>query len=201
MGDRYRIIATQAKRLLAGGDPSDDNTWDIRELELLAKQVHASFIKNNYFENLQAEGVHGVSGAYVVAFPNVAILEDKDRCEKYSLLPEQYVNLPGDKGVHGVSSMKNQRKGYIPVRNGDIAMLSGLRSGGLQGNVGFYAEGDRIYYYDPCNKLKEPKAMIKLVTPKGNTTPEQELAILAEIMKMVQARRPQDKINDSNPGV
>ena len=81
------VLRDQIIRRLVGGDQISDSQIDPREIELLIFQVLNAAIKIEYFTNIRAEDVHGVSGQYIAVYVR-DVLKDLIRKEEYITLPQ-----------------------------------------------------------------------------------------------------------------
>jgi hypothetical protein len=202
MEDKYKVLAEQVLRLFSGGDASDDSGWDLREIELLVAQAHAMLVRNEYFTNLKTEGQHSVGAEHYTTFVKVPVVFDTERKEDYTLLPAQFISIPGNKGIHQVAQYgKPGALPILPVNPGMASMLEGTRAGGMNGRLMYYPEGNRIFFRSTC-ELPFKFVNIRLLLPSGKSVSlGQELAIMGEVTKLMAQRRPQDKTNDNNQTV
>lgn len=199
--NRYSIIAEQIQRIFAGGDSSEDNELDIREVELLVSQAHANLIKIDYFNNLKAEGLHGVNGQFKTTIYKLPIKLDEDRQEKYVELPKQYLNLPHGKGLDFVSEWnKPKAKPILITTAGHDFFSEGQLWSHMEGHFTCYPEGSRVYFSNKTNREFMVKfANVRLVlNDPSNVSADQEMAIIGEVTRILSIRRPQDKQNDGN---
>lgn len=200
---RYDILSEQIKRILSGGDSSEDSELDLREIRLLVGQVHASLIKISYFDGIKAEGQHGINGQFKTTFYKLPVLTNTDRGgENYVVLPEQCLSLPHGKGLDsGTEWNKPHGKSFIPVSTGFAAMSRGTRYGALEGQFGMYQEGMNVYFVNQTESdFKVPFVNIRIAHGSGDTvSADQELAIIGEVTRLLSARKGQDKQNDGNP--
>lgn len=204
MEEKYSIIAEQILRLFSGGDGSDDNTFDPREVELLVAEAHSYLVKSEYFQNIKAGESHSVNSEHLSSFIKIPVLVDTDRKESFSQLPSQYISLPGNKGINEVRQYgKPAALPLVPLKPGVNSLLSGTASGGMNGRLTYYPEADRIYFPEKAGcDLPFKFVNIRLVVPSGaSVSMGQELAIMAEVTKIMAQRRPQDKVNDNNAQV
>lgn len=204
MEDKYEIIAEQLELMFSGGMPSDDFGIDRREILLLVEQAHSNLVKQEYWLNLKNEGLHSVNSEHLTSFIKLPVLVDAERKESYSLLPSAYISLPGNKGINEVRAWgKPLALPLVPLNPGMNSLLSGTAAGGMNGRQTYYPEADRVYYPEKPNcNLPFQFVNIRLVVPSGTSVSMgQELAIMAEVTKIMAQRRPQDKVNDNNPQV
>lgn len=124
----FDVLAEQLHLMLSNGDPSDDSSYDLRELNLILRQADTQrnnairainadkkrsaqieqlkLDKESYFEDMKAYYEQGgTSEPFIVAFPDVALLLDGGRGQYYFILPDaflavgRYQNLPSEQHV------------------------------------------------------------------------------------------------------
>lgn len=204
--NKYGLLAEQLLRLFSGGDSNDDTQWDLREIELLVSQAHSALVYTTYFQNIKEEDSHAVNSEHYLTFTALPLVFDSVRKESYVLLPEQYLSLPSNKGINQVTQTgKIGVLPILPLKPGMSTMLIGTRAEGMNGRYSYYPEGDRVYFKDPLDpkcSLPFTNVNVRLIRPSGKSlTLGQELAVMAEVTKIMAQRRPQDKVNDNNPTI
>jgi hypothetical protein len=159
--DKY-TLAEQVIRILHGGNPSDDSRMDVREVALFVEQAFSSILRRRLFENKEQSNQE-VNGSYIYTFKNVEVLEDEDLKLYYSELPATAVDMPNEIGMQYVGYMQDQKNPFIKVSHTFCALFKGSMAGKLQGNVGYYVEGDRVYYINWDQGTETCKVLIKMV--------------------------------------
>ena len=197
---RYTYISEQILRIWSGGDSSEDSELDIREIEALVKQAHANLALIGYRENIRTEGLHGINGQNKTTFYKLPVQRDNDRQEMYVELPENYLNLPSNKGLDLVTEWGNNKARQILITSANH-LARGTRLDRYEGNFTCYPEGNRVYFWNGTERdftMKFANVRVALADPK-NLSSDQELAIIGEVSRILSIRRPQDKQNDGNP--
>lgn len=206
MNTSKKQLAEQVIRFLSGGNTTNDEELDLRELILYVSQALASIVRIRYYQN-KAEGDDYINGLFIYSFKNVLVQKDEDLNQYYAELPASTMDLPNDSAVHFVGYMQDQSKPIRRVPNGFIGISDGLSAGYLEGNSGFYVEGRNIYIVnikkgeDPC------KLLIKLVVAFGDIDEDKEIfmpldvqdEIIAKAVQLygVQKQSPKDVLNDN----
>ncbi len=202
-------IAEQIERRISGGDFQTTHPIDKREIILLIRQTTNFFIRQNLFENIKV-GENSINGQYLSTFKNVEVKKDTDTDLTFSTLPAKYLELPHDKGLFQISPMKNQFDDvFIPIRAGAAGLFNNSPAGKLEKRIGFWPEGDRVYYKQDLLKKKIDKVLIKLVIDSPEDIdindpypipPDLEIRIVEHVMgiMMQTGNIVQDKINDAN---
>lgn len=189
-------LRDQIIRRLSGGDQISDSSIDNREIELLILQVLNAAIKIEYFTNIRAEDVHGVSGQYIAVYVR-DVLKDNVRKENYITLPQPFISLPRDKGLDQITPMNGKCKFFIPVSVGFSSLYHGLPAGNLELNTGFYPERDKVFFTKDIIAQGTSKVMVKLIAATGSDVvidPAQEESIIKAVMDIMIPKMPQDKI-------
>lgn len=199
------VIAQQAIRRLVGGNQSKDSQLDRREVILRLRQIMNEKAKMSFFENYKL-GDAAVEGQYVATYLNIPILKDTGRNEQYSEIPVSYVALPKGRGVREVSPMKGNCNPFAIIQHGSKGIYRNLPAGNLQGHIGCYPEGNRIYYSNNPISKGFDKVLMKLAVAAPDdlldTAPlpidaSIENQLVNELVMFFQKKVPQDKINDN----
>lgn len=199
------ILAQQVIRRISGGDQSADSTLDRREVIKILVEILNRKVKESFFESYKF-GEPGVDGQYIGRFGNISITKDPDTLEYYSTLPSSYVALPNARGILQVSSMKNQRDIFIISKSGNKGIYNNLQAGGLQGRIGVYPEGNKLWYDKDMSKAGN--ILVKLVVAGPDSIGENDPlpidtsaaeSVVKELIMFFQGQVPQDKINNNNP--
>lgn len=199
------IISQQAIRKLVGGNQSKDSQLDRREVILKLRQIMNEKAKISFFENYKL-GEPGVEGQYVASYKDVPIQRDTDRNEEYSEIPVSYVTLPNGRGIREVLPMKGNCNAFAIIKHGAKSVYKNLPAGNLQGHVGCYPEGNRIYYTNKPLSKGYLKVMIKLTVAAPDDLGESdplpidasiENQLVNELVMFFQQKVPQDKVNDN----
>jgi hypothetical protein len=199
------IIAQQAIRRLVGGNQSKDSQLDRREVVLKLRQIMNEKAKISFFENYKL-GEAAIEGQYVATYLNIDIQKDTDRNEQYSEIPVSYVALPKGRGIREVSPMKGNCNPFAILQHGAKGIYRTLPAGELQGHIGCYPEGNRIYYSgNPISKGFN-KVLMKLAVAAPDSLDESapipidasiENQLVNELVVFFQNKVQQDKLNDN----
>ena len=113
MTTRYKI-AEQVARIVSGGDLSEDNSIDIREIMLLVDQERNTLIKTEIMDwtytksTATAKGELEINGAWL-SYSDLALKQDGSLnnavyAELSGLHACNFISLPNDLGIHRVAS-------------------------------------------------------------------------------------------------
>lgn len=194
-------IAEQVWRQVAGGNPTSESNYDIREIELYVRQLAAAIVKQDIYDAYRIESEWFIDGRNIAVFPKIAIRYDIERKVYYSVIPASYISLPSNRGVWSISPMGNEEISFIPVPMGGEHFINIRRRPFIQGQVGYKVEGDRIIYY---NKNKFTNfVVVKLVTTDGNNefnlSDDVQQRVIVEAVKFFTTRTLPDTAEDGNP--
>lgn len=104
MATDYQYIAEQVYQLYTGGEPSEDTTIDIREVELLVEQQAAFQMKQDWFVNKNLDRIaDAVSGNMLCTFTGITLQNNQLGGYKYFQVPAKIISLPGDSGLARVA--------------------------------------------------------------------------------------------------
>ncbi len=190
------VLRDQIIRRLSGGDQSSDSQIDNREIERLIFQVLNAAIKIEYFTNIRAEDVHGVSGQFYYIL-TCDVVKDNIRKENYIILDQPFITLPNDKGLDQITPLNGKCKSFIPVKPGFNALYHGLEAGNLEMRAGFYPERNKVFFTKDIISQGTSKVMVRLVVAAGSDVvidPAIEESVIKAVMDIMIPKLPQDKI-------
>ncbi len=199
-------ISDQILRRLEGGDVSDDSRYDPREIILLIEQALATLVKGNHIQNLRL-GETTIGSQYISSFFNVEVKHSPCLTMTFSEIPSSYLDLPNGKGVHQISNMKDQENSFIPVRNGFSTLYNNSPAKNLEGRIGYYLEGNRIYYLKDLIKEGCNDVLVKLVVPSPSNIADDEpypigtdmeFLVIKEVLQIMGVSIPTDDANDKS---
>lgn len=140
------ILAEQIQRLYARflekDNPSD--VIDIREVKLLVNQAINSTLKLQVADSIKA-------GSYEIPRCNLleytcTVTADSTNNRSYITLPAVPLNLPMDMGIWSISATAAAMTPYIPIPAQDVLVFQGTNLSFLEGKVGYYAQGTKVYF-------------------------------------------------------
>lgn len=193
------VLRDQIIRRLSGGDPSSDSQLDEREIELHILQALNAAIKIEYYNNIRAEDIHGVSGQFIYTF-TADVKKDALRGEQYIEMVTPHVALPNDKGIHEITPVNGKCKTFIPVRNGSVSLYRGLPAGNLEMGTGFYPERGKVFFTKDIMCQGVSKVRVKIIAAYGSDLvidPAMEESVIKAVMGIMTPALPQDKIVDN----
>lgn len=174
-------LSEQAKLILSGGRITPDVEPSAQELILCVKQAFSQLVKLSFFEN-KKEGDSYISGGFIYTFENVDVSKDLNKDLFYSDLPSSTIVLPQELGVYQISPMQDQGSFFVPLRNGDYALMQGLDVSRLEGRYGYFIEGKKVYYtFSPSEKIDY--VLMKLVVAIDNIG-DDELIVIPNDMQL-----------------
>lgn len=193
-----RKLAYEFRRMEAGGDPGPDFHIPEAYAVLLARQALQALVGARIF-HIDPDD-RSTAPMYIATY-TVNVEEDASH-NKYIDLPDWYIRLPFNKGLHGVAPVENPTQFYVPRRNPEVTY--NLDCADAEGQKTYYVIGQRVY----LDKQEElGKLLVYLVIPAPDSVgeddplpmfPEQQVEVLT-IMRQVWANdRIQDKIIDGN---
>lgn len=194
-------LAEQIHRLLDGGAPSADTIYDPREILLYVEQALAYFVKVAILEAMRS-GDPDASEPYVVTFTSVSIQKDLALNLNYIDIPALYMNLPKNGGLKSIRPQGNNNNWFIPIGNGGMNFRSAHYGPFLQGNVGWWGEGQRAYFDTDMDKLGITKAVLQLITTDSeaiNISLDLEQQVIKYVFDIMTPKVAQDDLSNTNP--
>ncbi len=180
---KYKL-AEQALRIILGGHPTPDSGVKVQELMIFVSQAFSNIVSSTFFQG-KSEGEPYINGSFIYSFKDVKVDKDTELDKFFVLMPATTVTLPYDIGVFQVSNMKDQAGAFTPVSSGFEAMTKGLAVQELENEVGYYPEGNRIYFVNMKDTEKSDKVLIKLVAPLGSLGDEDEITVNDDIQLQI----------------
>lgn len=139
------ILVEQILSLLAGGRDARGGRWAFQEIALTVNECRNRLARDYFYLTLKG-GDSYIDGAWLSTYEDVDVLFDSNKKLWYSTLPATPIALPDGKGIHMVTYMKDQWNVFIPLRNGAMWMFGESGQMDLQGNTGYFQEGNKIYF-------------------------------------------------------
>ena len=180
---KYKL-AEQALRIILGGHPTPDSGVKIQELMIHVSQAFSNIVRQTFFQG-KAEGEPYINGSFIYTFEDQEVKEDKKLKKFFIDMPATTVTLPYDIGIFQISNMRDQPGSFTPVSPGFEAMTAGLLVGELEDSVGYYPEGNRIYFVNMKDTEKSDTVLVKLVAPLGSLGDEDEITVNDDIQQQI----------------
>lgn len=194
-------LAYQIREELSNGRPSQDSPYKIPYIVLKIREAMNTVL----YMQINKGHMNHIPGSAIATYKDVQVQTEESSERDYVLLPDFYLSLPWNKGVHAIADMKEPLISFIRFNNPHVhAHLNTIY---LEGdNHGYYVEDDRIYFVDELKDTVE-KVLIKLVVsapdkyglddvlPLG---PENIIEVQQLVKNTIVNQGVQDKLNDNN---
>jgi hypothetical protein len=112
-------LATQILRMVSGGDPAVESKIELAELEYQIKLAGATVGKDEYLEAKKLENQGYVDGSWIVEY-SIVTTSGPIASERVAVLPEAYLSIAGDKGVHKVTYISDGKRYTITQLPGPL---------------------------------------------------------------------------------
>lgn len=186
----------------SGGDQSKDSPLDRREVVLKIRSYIIPLVKGEYYNKWNEGDKSAISS--IIASYELSLAKD-DTSQLYLTIPEFYMTLPYNKGVHRLYIKGNPYNDFYLMHNPGIS--GNLPHTKIKNEQSCYIEGNKIKMGPGCTAKKADKIVLQLLVPAPDSVGDDEaLPILQEhvheIMKMLRADFvpiPNDMANDNNP--
>ena len=209
----YEYIANQLLLMYQAGRPTVEGP-DVREIVPLVREAHAMIGRNMFFENYKAENQHTVSEQWLVTYrllipiDPTTLLPIPDNITGYVnvLLPEDYLNLPKNRGIVRVAVVDAGYKGkrqlpYIQFEN--YENLKGGETIQFAGKFYYSVNNKKIFILPAC-KDPIPFKEVAVTTAVANSATVNDgvtMLIIQQLLPILNQRfnRKADMVTDYNP--
>ena len=182
---------------MAGGDPGPDFHIPEAYAILLARQGLQALVAARIFP--QDPDDRANTPMYIASY---TVNVQGTVGHQYLDLPEWYIRMPFNKGLHVIAPVQEPTNHYIPRHNPQVTY--NLDCADAEGQRTYYTIGQRVYL---DKEEEKAKLLVYLVIPAPDSIgdddplpmfPEQQVELLA-LMRQIWANEPiQDKIIDGN---
>lgn len=191
----------------SGGDKSKDSQMDRRDIILKARSYLNPILKLDYFGKMN-EGDRSAIASAIATYEMT--LSENDAQQKYFDLPDFFLTLPHNKGVHRIFAKGNPSTDYIMQQHPGV---SGNLPHTKINNLQFFSvEGSRVVMGKGCTAKKADRLILQLIVPAPDTIADDDpLPLLKEHLGDVMARLkqdfaplsqlPPDMANNQNPSI
>lgn len=201
-------MAALVHRILDGGQSNTDSEYDFRYTMSLIRSSINETLAVMPFKRRGESDDRTQEKMYIATYPKIEVKYDTatERC--FADLPDTFASQSYNRGIHQVSAMDKPLEPMIQKLNPTVS--GALPCGGLQGRVGFYSEGLRIFWDTPIKEIGFRKVIIKLIIAAPSSlgeddplpiTPGQENVIRDRVIEMYRGEGIQDKVVDSNKDI
>ncbi len=202
-----KTIAESILDFIAKYDRGMDEALDFRDIYVVLDRVTNAYAKKGLLADMKLSDDPNLPSGYVVNFDNQKIYFDPKYELCFSDLPANILNLPYEKGIDFVSSMKNRFNPYLVVSRNEWFLAGRSMAAGADGNVLVWREGARLYYSKRFDGSENIDVFMRLaIAGTGSISedaeypidPSVEQAIVSEVIKyFVGNPMPQDPAKDS----
>lgn len=195
-----RKLAREIIELESGGSPSIDSNLSEAYVIQYVRQMTNAVLMPKVFERLQQDDRSGLQ--LMLASYEVTVQGDGD--SKYIDLPEFYINLPFNKGLHQIAPVDDPTNAFIPRLN--PAVSRNLPCADLDpGQYSYWSKGKKVFF---DNDIEFNKVLVDLLVASPDSVgiddslpiyPEQQIEVIQRVREMIKSMPVQDKRLDGNP--
>lgn len=203
MSITLRKLAREIIELESGGARSIDSNLSEAYVIEYVRQASNTVLAPRVYEKLAQDdrsALHLMIATYTVdvagTMPN-----------KYIDLPEFYISLPFNKGLHAIAPVEDPTNHMIPRHN--PAVSRNLPCADLDpGQYSYWTKGKRVYF--DGDEVDFGKVLVDLVVASPSNIgvddslpifPEHQIEIIRIVREMIKGMPLQDKILDGNPDI
>ena len=198
-----RQIAQEVMRLESGGDVSNDSQLNEGYVIRMVRQASNKFLQAKIYERLNEDDRSSIQ--LMIASYEVDVAGEMPN--KYIDLPDFYMNLPFNKGLHAIAPVEDPTNHFIPRHNPAVSM--NLPCADLDpGQYSYWTKGLRVYF--DGDQVDFGKVLVDLVVASPDNIepddalpiyPEQQYDLILLVRQMLLNRPLQDRILDNNADV
>ncbi len=144
-----RVYIEQIRRLIYGGQPSDDATITVNLVNLWLDQGIAIAARKNYTDNYTMDGVSYMNGSFYTTFKNLAVVGDELFLWKITL-PQLPLGIGDNEGIATLTFKWGQRRISQPtiwLNQNQRSYFQNMRP--IPNKLLAYPEGEFIYVITP----------------------------------------------------
>lgn len=203
MSITLRKIAQEVIRLESGGDPSNDSRYSEAYVILMARQACNKFLQTKVFERMAVDDRS--TPQLCIATYEVDVVGDFPN--KYITLPDFYIHLPFNKGLHAIAPVEDPTNHMIPRHN--PAVSRNLPCADLDpGQYSYWTKGNKVYF--DGEEVDFGKVIVDLVVAAPDNVaaddalpmyPENVYDVVMLVRQLLSNQPIQDRILDNNPDV
>jgi hypothetical protein len=174
-------IAEQYIRDVSGGDQSKDSQVDRREVIVKIRQLMNQLLMGSYFQKWN-EGDRSATTMYIASYE---LTINKSEDERYYVdLPEFYVSLPYNRGIHRVFRKGSPENGFTPQHNYSVS--DRVNASRVNSIDYYYVEGLRVFLRGKHTVQKDGKIVAQLIVAAPDSVGENDpLPIIPEHQSVI----------------
>lgn len=196
----YEIVAMQ----LSGGVPQRASKFsDPRPVYAIMDTVRDKIVAEYLLPSIYNEKF--VDSAYISTITPVAVTNDTTADVMYSVIPVKLLELPRDMQVYQIYPIQSVANSFVRIAAHTEWMYKDNPAIALQGNVGYYTDKSKVYYFNINPQVTE--VSMRLIVA-GQSIDDEDFYIgnelmetlIANTMKLMQPMVgiPQDLSNNNN---
>jgi len=143
-----RILGEKILRRINGGDYSATSSNVAPQDVYLATEA----CLNALIQKRLNESQEDISSEFATTYEDVIVQKNTARDRFFIQLPATPISLiikgnsSNSAGVRQVSGMKDEYKVFVPMNSGDTGVFAGLPASNLNGQIGYWFEGDKLIF-------------------------------------------------------
>lgn len=196
----------QIRRLIYGGQPSDDAEITVGLVNVWIEQGIAYASKKNYTDSLQLDGVAYINNSFYSTFKGLTIAKNENNLYRLTL-PQIPIGIGNDEGISTLELKDSWSKQIsfpiIWLTQNQVAYQRGMRT--IPNKLLAYSQGEYVYIITPLD-ITDYTATVTMVSGGTSTDlnstlniPSDYLPIVTDYLKtnlMFARSVPVDNVND-----
>jgi hypothetical protein len=194
-----RKLSRQIIELESGGSQSIDSQLSEAYVIQLVRQASNKFLTQDLMARMSQDDRSGVQ--LMIASYEVTVQGEDPN--KYITLPEFYINMPFNKGIHGIAPVDDPTNFFIPRQNPSVSF--NLPCSDLEPDTySYWTKGLKVYF---DNDIDFAIVLVDLLVASPDTIgindplpiySEHQADLIMMVRQMIANRPLQDKILDGN---
>jgi hypothetical protein len=159
---------------------TDESDIDEREIMLSVHQVLGSLVRLRFFESKNTEAQE-VDGTMYYPVDDISVLT---KGKKYYIeMPSTSISLPFGVDIKRVGT--EEGRGFIPTQNGFDDLYAGLESSSLEGFIGYYKQGNKLFFVNMDSSNNPETVNLVLALPFESLDEDDEINIPSDMLEEV----------------
>lgn len=198
MSITLRKLARQVIELESGGAQSVDSQLSEAYVILLCRQASNKFLTQDLFARMSQDD----RSTLQLMIASYEVTVEGENPNKYITLPEFYINLPFNKGIHGIAPVEDPTNMFVPRHNPSVSF--NLPCSDLETDqYSYYAKGKKVFF---DNDMDFAVVLVDLVVASPDSIaeddvlpiyPEHQADLIVMVRQMIAGRPVQDKVLDN----
>jgi len=187
--------------ILLLGYNSVDKKLDRRLVWFIADRIIPTLISN--LANSEGLPAEDVADNFVI-YKDADVKFSQKRQQYYADIPTPLMNIAGFSSVRQVGDSQDESTTFVPIKQGQQAIIKNLEVGGLGGRIGYRLEGNRLWFVNIPDGVYTSVALKYLPTISGLKDEDQIMipaTIELDLINMIKQSLQEQKLTAEDKSV